>query len=955
MKMIIAAFSFFIAVSAFGRVLPVVITWSEDPQTTATLAWEREETGRGCVEYGLTTNYTHTLYDGGGTYRHCFVLRGLEPNTRYHYRVSSSDGYRCGDHTFMTAPTPTGSLHFVVHGDLQGGIVNSAARDVAEAINEDAPDLVIHVGDVANVDYDEHPFASWIDFFNATTDELERVVFMPTAGNHDDAPNNNSEYWKIFHLPERPSNGSYYSFDVANIHFTALNTDLDIEGQTNWLMRDLQQAAGNTNIDWIVPYFHRPPYSLGERAGDEEVKTNLCPAFVMYEADVAFSGHSHNYQRWIPIRGVNYFVVGGGGGRLYTSDFTPGAHEFATTCYHFVSGNVTGNVMTLKAIRSDGLLFDQVTYTNRPRFVRSDPALPVRGDTVTISYNADDGPLFYSDPVYIHLGLDEFSSAVVDAAMTYNPGNGRWEYAYTVPTTCMTRLAFVFHDDDTTNWHNNYDYNWQILLDRFKGEPATPAADATYTLHYDADMGPLAGGGTLNAFIQYNRLPRWTPVTMTNTSGGHWTTAVTLPPWADSIDIMFGNTTGVDDNYGMYWHQTITGASAPPPPIQPPPVINGGSPLISSNPPVIQNIVGDNFDLNRDGGATPSSYTMYGFGDFGAVYFNHDTSNLYLGGIQSDLGGTNNVMVLFLGLNTLSDNATNLWHKSSAPQALDYLHNVSFTEPMDLAIVFGDEYGDQADYPHFTYPTSNHYDFGQGIYYIGTNSSAFIPVPGAMLSQFDGVDDQPVTTTDDDGNRQTDRWEASLPWTALGASGIDSIDGLAVAGVIASDSTNGADRYLSASVVAQRVYGSRHTWGNVGYNVMTLAPLRILRESDDVDFDGLPNYWELRYFGTPEGPPPDDDDDGDRMDNRDEYIADTNPTNPASFFSMGGGLSTTPFDGGFVVTWPATSNRWYDLHRSTNQLETFIPIATNLVTGCYTDTVNNIDHATYRVNVRLQP
>ena len=85
-------------------------------------------------------------------------------------------------------------------------------------------------------------------------------------------------------------------------------------------------------------------------------------------------------------------------------------------------------------------------------------------------------------------------------------------------------------------------------------------------------------------------------------------------------------------------------------------------------------------------------------------------------------------MILFLGLDTLTDNAWTLWHKSGLPNALDFLHNVRFTEPMDIAILLGDQFADRANYTNFTY---GGYDFGQGIFYIGTNSEVFVPMTAA--------------------------------------------------------------------------------------------------------------------------------------------------------------------------------------------------------------------------------
>jgi hypothetical protein len=824
---------------------------------------------------------------------------------------------------------------------------------VAEAIINEDPELVIHVGDMANVDYDKHPYASWIDFFNATTDELEQVVFMPTAGNHDDSPNSNSEYWKIFHTPVRPSNGSYYSYDAANIHFVVLNSEIDLESQTNWLMRDLQQAANDEDIDWIISYFHRPPYSLGERAGDDHVKTNFCPAFVLYETDIVFSGHSHNYQRWVPIRGVNYYVVGGGGGRLYTSSYTPGSHEYATTCYHYVSCDVTGNVMHLQARRSDGLLFDQVIYTNIGRAVQVTPAFPCRNEAVTISYDPSRGALSGTSPVYLHLGIDDFSSALVSSQMTYNAVSGRWEYEYTVPSAATTRLAFVFRDATSSTWDNNYNYNWQVLLDRVSITPTSPVAGSNLAVSYHADMGPLAGSSSIYMHLAYNNSSRTVQdVVMTNTSGARREYTCTLPQWAANMDIFFSDGATVDDNYGMLWSYTLTGTTGHPP-VVPCSMLMEGAPSVSTNPPVIQNFAGDNFDFELSGGALKSSSIPNGFGAFGELYFNYDASNLYVGGIQTDTGGTNNVLVLFLGLDTLSDNATNLWHKNSTPQTLDFMHNVSFSEPMDLAIVLGDEYGDAADYYNFTYPAPTWYDFGQGIYYIGTNSSSFVAVSGARLSQFDGSDSVAVTNTDQDLNRQTDRWEASLPWSSLNATGgIDTLNSFYVAGVIASASTNGNDRYLSATYVGQRTYGARHTHGNFGYDVLSLAPCKVLLEHGDCDNDSMPNLWEHQHFGTAAGPDAATDSDNDFMNNGEEYIANTQPTNAASVFTLSSGESSSFASGQIILSWEAQPDCRYDLHRSTNHLYEFTPIVTNLTTGIYTESISDISHAGYRIRVQ---
>jgi hypothetical protein len=55
----------------------------------------------------------------------------------------------------------------------------------------------------------------------------------------------------------------------------------------------------------------------------------------------------------------------------------------------------------------------------------------------------------------------------------------------------------------------------------------------------------------------------------------------------------------------------------------------------------------------------------------------------------------------------------------------------------------------------------------------------------------------------------------------------------------------------------------------------------------DADADGMPDAWELASFGTLTNTAAGDRD-GDGSGNLDEYIADTQPTNAASFFAIDG-------------------------------------------------------------------
>lgn len=932
---------------AHARIVPVHLSWTEDPRTTVTVSWERPDPGRGVVRYGTTTNYGLTACDAGGFRRHNITLRGLSPGQLYHYTVSST-GTETPDHTFWTAPAATDSLHFVVHGDLHGGLNTNWARTVVEEILAEEPQLVIQMGDLSDEMYSSTPWPTWVESLSVLTDELERVVFMPAAGNHDEPSDGNSYYWRIFALPERPARARYYSYDAANIHFVVLNSDLDIASQTNWLARDLQAAANDTNVTWIVPYFHRPPYSWGGHEGNGVVKSNWCPVLVKYEADMVFNGHAHTYQRSVPIRGITYHVTGGGGATLYSTSDDPGL-AFHTTCYHHVSCQVTGSMMRYRGVRSDGYVFEDLVITNEGRFVRVEPSFPRRGDAVKISYDNSRGPLSGAGTVYIHLGVDGFSGAMVSSPMTYNVGSGRWEYDWTVPATTMYRLAWAFYDGGST-WDNNYEWNWQALLDRVEILPSVPTAGAPATIRYEDEIGSLAGMSPVRARVGFNDWAQTLdadPVMTNNAIEGVLECQVDVPAYAEELNVIFYSGSTWDENEGIEWRAAVAGATSEPP-YEALALVVPGSAAITTNPPG-QNDPGDNFDFDLSGSPARARDVGRGFGDFGEIHFNYDATNLYVGGIGADLGGSNNVFILFLGVSTLSDDAENVWPKSGQPYTLDFLHNVTFTEPMDVAIVLGDEYGDGPAYPDFTY---GGYNFGQGIYYLSTGYTAFVSMTNAGLSQFDGTNATACASADDDGDRRTDRWEARLPWVDLNApAGIGSVSNILLAGVIGSSSTNGQDRYLSSTWLGGKMSGIRDAYGNNGYGVMVIEPQRVLLESGDYDNDGLPNGWEHAHFGSAAGPAADEDHDDDGCDNWNEYVAVTEPTNIESFF----GAAANVVGESFVITWPGASGRVYSVQRSTNLIEGFAPLATNLTGGAYTDSVPALLRAYYQAGAQLAP
>ncbi len=346
------------------------------------------------------------------------------------------------------------------------------------------------------------------------------------------------------------------------------------------------------------------------------------------------------------------------------------------------------------------------------------------------------------------------------------------------------------------------------------------------------------------------------------------------------------------------------------------------SPAISTDP-VGQNEVTDAFDFSTAGGPVGSRFQC-GFGDFGRVYVNYDATYLYLGGEGVDMAGNNNALVLFLGLNTLTDDRQNLWDESGLPQGLDYLHNLAFTSPMDVALLLGDEWGD-GTFTNFN--LGNGYNMGQGIYYLSANS--FVPVAGTTLSQFDGTGTNATGAADADANTLMNRWEARIPWTSLNApSGLGSVSNLTLCGVIASDGVqNGVDRYLSGNYLGAAAAGTLDVNSqNYAFGFLTLTPWSI--RLSDRDADQVADAYEQQHYGTTTNEPTSDTD-GDGFTLLQEYIAYTQPTNGQNFQRLEIGPATT--SNGWKIFFPSATGRLYRIDVATNLAPAnWQPLVTNV-------------------------
>src|SRR5439155_16088779 len=116
-------------------------------------------------------------------------------------------------------------------------------------------------------------------------------------------------YYDIFSLPKQGEAGglasgteAYYSFDYGNIHFICLDSFGSDRSANGPMMTWLQSDLAATLLQWIVAFWHHPPYSKGSHDSDTqipliEMRENALPILESGGVDLVLTGHSHSYER----------------------------------------------------------------------------------------------------------------------------------------------------------------------------------------------------------------------------------------------------------------------------------------------------------------------------------------------------------------------------------------------------------------------------------------------------------------------------------------------------------------------------------------------------------------------------------------------------------------------------------------------------------------------------------
>ena len=290
--------------------------------TNIIIRWRTDDPSDSRVRFGDQPGvYSRTVSDPASVTEHEVRLTGLTPDTKYYYSIGSSDLTLAGGDScfFVTAPTNAKPTRIWVIGD--SGTGDDRPRSVYQSYTNYAgsryTDLWLMLGDNAYNTGTDPQYQTAV--FEMYPEMLRQTVLWPTIGNHDTAfsanPAPTIPYFRNFTLPTGGEAGGvpsgtekYYSFDYGNIHFICLDAMSSSRATDGPMCTWLQQDLAAHDKDWVIAFWHHPPYTKGSHNSDLEgdlieMRQNVVPILESYDVDLVLCGHSHCYERSFLIHG----------------------------------------------------------------------------------------------------------------------------------------------------------------------------------------------------------------------------------------------------------------------------------------------------------------------------------------------------------------------------------------------------------------------------------------------------------------------------------------------------------------------------------------------------------------------------------------------------------------------------------------------------------------------------
>lgn len=424
-------------------------------------------------------------------------VSGLSAATRYCYAVYSSDSSSAQElwpvQTFTTLSTPgsTAPVTFDVIGDTgeNGTGFNQGQSNIYQEIGQSGAQFLLEAGDVSYTGGTEttygdlqqsgaevsnifgpqyEPLAKGIPTFVAdgnhgqTSDDLRiwpepqsvaasQGVYSygaPPAQVDGITSNSPSDWYAIqaggvriyvldaaWSTSTGTATGSLCGSDAS--HCTGYEADAAEHWQTSsteyqWLQKDLAAHPGGVKM----AVFHYPVQSVNQTEVTDPYFGSLTSLLGANGVQVAFNGHAHTYQRFVPNGGgLTSFVTGGGGGTLQPVDGNSDSHgqcqaAIKANSVYAIGWSVSsakgsacsnGNTVAAPTTANGGVLqvynYLKVTVSGNVATVQAINALNQVFDTTTVTYAGT----VDTQPPSVPTGLAQTTVTSSSVGLTWNP------------------------------------------------------------------------------------------------------------------------------------------------------------------------------------------------------------------------------------------------------------------------------------------------------------------------------------------------------------------------------------------------------------------------------------------------------------------------------------------------------------------------------------------------------
>lgn len=377
----------------------MAVAWRTDTRQTTAEAQIALEIDGPLLAFGATSVAGETrpiTNENGDALYHQVRFTGLQPASRYVYRVKAADGWSEWL-PFRTAAAGFEPFRFIYLGDTQNDILSIGSRVIRSAFQHAGPvALTLHAGDLISQRETRVHDDEWGEWNEAGGHHFAMIPQAPASGNHEyvdrELPNGEETvvlgpHWPLqFALPDNGAEGARetsYFFDYQGVRFIILDGTAALElgaldSQATWLDAALASNPGR----WSVAVFHQPIYTCARPNDTAALKAAWRPIFESRRIDLVLQGHDHCYGRVSNERGREesrrasaageaqgpVYVVSVVGSKMYAlndrAESQPVRAAENTELYQLV--DVEADSIRFRAFTATGGLYDDFTLTRGP-------------------------------------------------------------------------------------------------------------------------------------------------------------------------------------------------------------------------------------------------------------------------------------------------------------------------------------------------------------------------------------------------------------------------------------------------------------------------------------------------------------------------------------------------------------------------------------------------------------